>query len=491
MKLHPKRTGYRCRIQIVAAAAIVILFVAAAAAAEAQRVPLVAIDSRGGILSGLSRDDIEVFANGQRVDSFLLEKRLSSAVSPARRVNFLIFDTLSITHRWLSQAKTIAERFLTASTGSEFLLLSVEPGSGLQYLLGPTSDRPALLRALSRKIVARQPGLMLDNYPHRLDQNDGLLVSDPRAPKPQLGDTRVERDEVSAPNTRKDEQKKGDLFLASLSTLNAILAGFSDSVKSVYLFSEGIASRASYLDRSKIDPNIRLEVQTIDNRFLNSLASLAGTLKTSGALIFVVNPAGAQIAQAEADSGENQLRLLAEQSGGRYLEGEPEVIAALLTTAEKAFYEVVLPPAGSGSGPVEIEIRSRNPGVTLHYGRRVFPGRGLEPVSPDEKKKLALDAAGDGYVSRMVLRLRPAGPITRSEDRDKVVFRLNLPEEFRRSPLELFRVWIGKRGRASLVEMESVDPAAGELSVPVLKKKGYRIRVVIIEPRSAATLVIP
>jgi hypothetical protein len=485
------RSLHRNRVRLLAAIVMMIIGSALAATAETQRVLLVAVDGRGEVERNLSGASIDVFANGRRIESFTLERRLSSPDSPTRRVNFLIFDTLSTTHRWLSQAKAIAEQLLSASAGGEFLLLSLEPGSGLQYLLGPTADRAALLRALRRKIVARQPGKALENYPHRFNQNDGLLVSDPRTAKTQTGELRTERDEVSAPNTRQDEQKKGDLFLDSLSTLNAALSGFSDSVKSVYLFSEGIATRATYQDLSRTDYNARLEVQTVDNRFLNSLAALAGIFKTSGALVFIVNSAGAQVTQTEADSGESQLRMLAEKSGGRYLEGEPEAIAAQLTASEKSFYEVVFPPDGLGSGPVEIEIRSREPGVTLYYGRRVFAGRGLEQLNAGEKMKLALDAAGNGYASRIALRLHPAGPVARSEDRDKIVFRLDLSADFRNSPLEVFRVWLGKGSRPPLVEMERLDPAGKDLSITVPKKKGYRIRVVIVEPRSAAAVVIP
>ena len=484
------RTFHRCRNRVLAAVGTMIFGAMLASAAETLRVPLVAIDSRGEVISGLSRDNIEIFANGRRLESFLLEKRLSSAVSPARRIAFLIFDTLSTTHRWLSQAKTIGEQLFTAAAGSEFILFSLEPGSGLQYHLGPTANRAELLRAL-RKIVARQPGLMLDNYPHRVDPNEGLLVSDPRTPKPQMGDVRTERDVITAPQTQQNEQKKADLFIASLSTLNAVLAGFSDSVKSVYFFSEGIASRTTYLDLSKIDPNIRLEVQTLDNRFLNSLAALAAIFRTNGAIVFIVNPAGAQIAQAEADSGESQLRLLAEKSGGRYLEGESEIIVRQLAATENAFYEVVLPPEGLGRGPIDIEIKSRNPEVRLHYGRRVFPGRDFEQFSPAEKKRLAVDAAGDGYASRMALRLRSAGPISQSDDRDRIVFRMNLPKDLARSPLDVFRVWTAKRGHEPIVEVERIEPAGEEISIAVLKKKGYRSRVVIIEPRSTATIVIP
>lgn len=493
MNRNRKWTFHRCRNRLLTAVGIMIFGITLAAAAETLRVPLVAVDSRGEVISGLSRESIEVFANGRQVESFFLEKRLPSGVSPARRVVFLIFDTLSATHRWLSQAKTIAEQLFSTSTGGEFLLLSLEPGSGLRYHLGPTADRAALLRAVRREIVARQqPGKTLDSYPHRFDQNDGLLVNDPRTPKTQMGDVRtVERDPVSAPQTQQNERKKADLFLASLSTLNSALAGFSGSVKSVYLFSEGIASHTSYQDLSKTDPNIRLEVKTVDNRFLNSLAVLAGIFKTSGAVFIVVNPAGAQVGQSDSDSGENQLRLLAEQSGGRYLEGQPEAIAGRLIGMESAFYEVVLPPDGLGRGPVEIEIKSKDPEVRLYYGRRVILGSGFEQSNPEDRKRVALDAAGEGYASRMTLRLRASGPIAQSEERDKIVFRLNLPEDLSRSPLDVFRVWLGKRGREPLVEMERIEPASGELSIAVLKKKGYRIRVVIIEPRSAAALIIP
>ena len=461
-------------------------------AAGFLRVPLVAVDSRGAAVSGIGGDSIEVYANGRRVENFILEKRTEGSSTPTRRTVFLIFDTLSTTHLWLSRAKIIAEQLLDSSgPGIDYLLLSLEPGSGLRYLLGPSGDRREVIRALRKKIATRHPGSTLDSSPRRIDRDDGLLVGDPRSPRPQLGETRTERDPFSAKQTQLNEQEKGELFLSSLTTLNVALTGFNDSVKTVYLFSGGIASRTRYQDLSTTNPNLHGEVQTVDNLFLNSLAGLSDVFKTRGAVFFVVNPAGAQIGREEPGSGENQLRLLAEKGGGRYLEGEPETIVRQLTEMENAFFEVVLPLDGLGSGPIDIEIKPKDPALQLHYGRRAFPSRGFEQLSRDEKMRLALDAAEGGYASGMVLRLRTAELIAKSEDRVRTVYRLKLPDGFSGFPLEVFRVWLGKGGRGAIVELERLEPVGDELSLPVVKKKGYRIRVVIVEPRSAAALIVP
>ncbi|MDD8015439.1 MAG: hypothetical protein PHX45_07070, partial [Acidobacteriota bacterium] len=127
----------------------------------------------------------------------------------------------------------------------------------------------------------------------------------------------------------------------------------------------------------------------------------------------------------------------------------------------------------------------------LYYGHRVFPSRGFEYLDPDEKARLALDAAEGGYASQMTLGPRTAEITEKSESRDRATYRLKLPADFQGSPLDVFRVWLGKGGRPGIVETERIDPAGDEAVITVVKKKGYRSRVVIIEPRNSAALILP
>jgi hypothetical protein len=459
--------------------------------ADVVRVPLVALDSRGAALKDISRDSLEVLANGRRAEAFALEKRAPGASPAEQRIVFLIYDTLSTSHLWLSKAKTITEKLLDSSDpGIAYLLLSLEPGAGLRYVLGPSQDRAEVVRTLRQKIVARQGGTTLDSNPHRVARDDGLLVEDPRTVQPRFGATLTEQDPISAPKTRQDERKKGELFLSSLDTLNTALSGFHDSIKTVYFFSGGIATRTQYQDRSTTNPNFIGEVQTVDTVFLNSLAGLADIFRTKGAIVFVVNPAGAQIGKNEPGSGEGQLQLLAERAGGRYLEGEPETIVQSMNEMESSFYEILLPLGEFGTDPIDIEIRSKDPGVTLHYSHRVFPFRGFASLSEDDKMRLALDAAEGGDASKMVLRLRKAEVLGKSEAGGSVQYRLRLPEGFLDSPLDVFRIWLGQGSQPTVIELEKLRSEGGELALAVEKKKGLRIRVVIIEHRSAAGLIV-
>ncbi len=347
-----------------------------------------------------------------------------------------------------------------------------------------------MIRTLRKKIVARQGGAGLDSGPRRIARDDGLLVEDPRTVQPRFGESLTERDPISAPKTKQDERKKGELFLASLGTLNTALSGFNDSIKTVYLFSGGIAARTQYQDLSTTNPNFRAEVQTVDSLFLNSLAGLADIFKTKGAVVFVINPAGAQIGKDEPGSGEGQLQLLAERAGGRYLEGEPETIVRSLNGMESAYYEITLPVESFGTDPIDIELKPKDPGLRLIYSHRVFPSRGFDSLSGNEKMRLALDAAEGGDASKMALRLRTAEILAKSEERGRLVYRVRLPEAFLDSPLDVFRVWLGKGSRPSELQLERVRPGGGELSLAVDKKEGYRIRVVIVEPRSGAGLIV-
>jgi hypothetical protein len=456
------------------------------------RVPVVAIDSQGAAVAVLRRDALEVHVNGRRTEAFSLEKRPSGSPSTGQRIDFLIFDTLSTTHLWLSKAKIITERVLrSADPGISYLLLSFEPGSGLRYILGPSQDGAEVLRVLRREVVARQAGSGLDSGPRRISRDDNLLVGDPRTEQPRMGTALTERDPISGPKTKLDELKKGAVFLASLGTLNTALSGFHDSVKSVYFFSGGIPSRTQYQDRSTTDFNLRGEVQTIDSLFLNNLTALADSLRAKGAVVFVINPSGPQVGKDDPGSGVIQLQLLAERAGGCYIEGEPEAIVRRLTEMESAFHELVLPVGNFGTDPIDIEIKSKDPGLKLHYAHRIFPTTGFDGLSREEKMRLALDAAEGGNASRLALRLQPAEVISKSENPDGVLYRLRLPKEFLDSPLDVFRIWLGRDGTPSLIDLQRLVPEGGELSLSVEKKKGRRLRVLVVEPRSAAGLIVP
>lgn len=480
---------------------------AAAAArlpAYIARVPLVAVDSRGMAVAVISRGNLEVLANGRPVPGFSMEKRAGGAALSDERTVFLLFDTLSTTHFWLSKAKTIAERLLEGfEPGIAYVLLSLEPGEGLRYVLGPTDDRTDVLETMHRRIVARQTTAELDSRPKRFAREDGLFVEDPRTEQPRFGfgnperDPRFgvaftgERDSISAPKARLDERKKGDLFLSSLGTLSTALGAFHASMTTVYFFSSGIAARTRFQDRSTIDPNAYSEVKTVDSYFLNSLASLADMFRTKGALVFVINPAGVELAATEIGSGEGQLGLLAERAGGRYLKGEPETIVRLLGEMEGAFYEVALPLEDFGTDPIDIEIRSKDPALRLFYSHRVFPLRGFSQLGQEDKMRLVLDAAEGGHASRMAMGLRPAEVIAKSEDSGRLLYRLKLPGSFREAPLEVFRVWLAKDSRRTVIDLERLPPQDAELSLAVDKKKGTRVRLLIVEPRSASALILP
>ena len=192
------------------------------------------------------------------------------------------------------------------------------------------------------------------------------------------------------------------------------------------------------------------------------------------------------------DKGLNKFKqLVAERAGGRYLEGDPETIVRNLTEMEAAFCEVVLPAADLGTDPLDIEIRPKDPGLRLLYAHRLLPARGFGSLAAEDKMRLAIDAAHDGEASRLALRLRQAEVLAKTEAGGRILYRIRLPEAFMDTPLEVYRVWLPRGNRPPGLDVERVRPAGGELSFAVAKKAGYRARVVIIEPRRSAGLIVP
>jgi len=90
-------------------------------------------------------------------------------------------------------------------------------------------------------------------------------------------------------------------------------------------------------------------------------------LQWNGSLLFLINPAGTRLDIHDQDSGEQSLRMLAGESGGRYYDGPEEEIAKEIAGMESAYYEISFPdPAdfpgfGDGFRDPSAGLRTRNP----------------------------------------------------------------------------------------------------------------------------------
>ena len=83
-------------------------------------------------------------------------------------------------------------------------------------------------------------------------------------------------------------------------------------------------------------------------------------------MLFAIDTASVLKRAADERSGEPSLRLLVNESGGRFFEGTDEDIIGSLSAAEQGYYELALSvPASKRGEGIPLEVRAKDRALTL------------------------------------------------------------------------------------------------------------------------------
>ena len=140
------------------------------------RVPLVAVDSKGNAIFDLKNSDVNVTVNGKIITRFTLlnrtygvsqtvrietpakEASVSKAKQPeeGKRTVVLLFDlnlsdAVSI-HRSRKTARAIIAK---ADPETRFVLMTIEPFTGLKFISENKGDRKELLKMINKQVTPR------------------------------------------------------------------------------------------------------------------------------------------------------------------------------------------------------------------------------------------------------------------------------------------------------------------------------------------------
>ena len=283
-------------------------------------------------------------------------------------------------------------------------------------------------------------------------------------------------------------------FQSSLETLGVILGSFQESSKVVYLFSSGIPLKMFEKEQTyAVDSEgFKQEIVMIrpDMLLYRSLQSLASTLNRNGALLFVVNPGGTRISGFDPESGEMSLRVLADDSGGKYYAGTEKEVTKDVAAMERAYYEIYFPDAPGLKGPeFDFEVKCRKPGISIYTLKRLARGKEYVEMSPLEREVLMLDVVQHGYYSQVKLKTIPFVVSKKTDAQGRSVYPVHIPDEFVGSELDLYKVWINREKNDVKMESEKIKSRNTEMEIRMKPRKEYRFYLVLFDPRNRIVLV--
>ena len=273
-------------------------------------VPVYAIDKAGAPILDLTHDDLEVYIKNLKVEKFDIHKKQFQVTEtkkstasvppqpqapPQKKLVFLLFDAAFSTYNLLAKGKAIADTAIAQSDQTaQYVLLTIEPFTGLHYILGPTRDLKLLAKSMKKYVEGKRAGFLTTIA---LENRD-IYTVDPRSNEPLdngkqggLGGARTKTG-ISDPNSLnsnavppefifdkldwREKKRVVASYLSALMTLDVVLGQFRDYSKVIYLYSCGIPGDA-FLDRTEfMEPG-----QWISNYTFDSVSYDA--LKTVGA----------------------------------------------------------------------------------------------------------------------------------------------------------------------------------------------------------------
>jgi VWFA-related protein len=415
-------------------------------------VDAIVTDENGNFISGLTREDFEVFEDGksQKIEMFsyvdlpveapdrfgTLDRPVSAdARSNATpfdgRVYVLVLDDLDISPLRTSLVKKWAREFVERHLGSNDIAAVVHTSGRPDATQDFTSDRRLLLAAIDKFIGRRFRSAAVEalerHYQRQLTKGlgdrDDELAPDPGAA---IAD-------AAAPIDVRDMERdqRAHAVLDTLKNLGDFLAGVRGRRKAVLLFSEGLEMPMSEIYGIRTSTDVvgaikdaitsaarsNVNFFALDPRGLIGMTTEFIELAGSGAPDVATGAFGALTAQqglmTDIRVSQDSLRTLAEETGG---------FAAVNTNALGTAFERIVdansryyvlgyyPPAPARDGRFHrIEVRVKRPGLRVSARRGYASPRGRTPAERkrDEETRRARDARR-GAVNNTSPELRDA-----------------------------------------------------------------------------------
>lgn len=446
-------------------------------------VPLFAVDRDGNAITDLKKEELRLLVNKRPADEFILTRRLfdveeelpqgqSVPVVGKKRMMFLIFDNAFSSMTNFKKSIRIAKRLVEgAASSTSFSILTIDPYAGLLYLGGELEQKAKVIDLIDKKVVSNPKARDIETFKAMSSRTQfgssiGSFYAD--------NETRFFWEEIGGAALKRINRN----YFRSLEVLTFAMNSIQDN-KFVYLFSEGIS-----LSASKIIPRQDAEYQEL-------ISKSADLLGRSGAVLFIINPAGVTLASDDESSGEDSLRELADKSGGRYLEGETKSISRRIKNMHRAYYEIAFPENSDDRSTVRnIVVTAMRPGVSVHTIHSLEKSRPYVELNKIEKEILALNLIKRNpfFLKRMTLSDMIVKKHYQKEKKE--VYEIAIPDAWLQQKLDLYIVSIDPTSKDENIEKNSWLAETAGKTIELDAQGNPMIGFVVINPKAQAALLL-
>jgi hypothetical protein len=167
-------------------------------------------------------------------------------------------------------------------------------------------------------------------------------------------------------------------------------------------------------------------------------------------------------------SGEEWLRIMANESGGKYLEGKNQQIVETLEQIHQSYYEVAFPDlSGLKNTTREVTIKPRRDNVFIHSLRSLEKTKPYSRLSKIEKEMVALNlVAQHNPLVNAGLSPQHARVAKIKKHKNQQVFHLILAKEFLNRDLDLYKIWVKDGQEVIRIDTGTLKPTRSKIKIP-------------------------
>lgn len=449
-------------------------------------IPLFVVDSSGNSVMDLQEGDIKLLLDGKEVKEFVLFRRTFSVSDEKDRAKevakdplkdkekmiFFLFDIALTSKDSIERSRKIAMNIVENSDkNNRFVIMSITPHSGLVYSGGPTNDKKNIDKLIEKRVLARSNIKISIAGDVLRESSAGNKAKYESHIMPNLN----EITSFLIPHHNRALKQKNVNFFKSFETLFYAVNTIKSN-KFIYLFTEGIPEHTQAGDKSSL--------------YQLYLKKVADHLSQSGAVLFIINPSGTELSSFSTASGEDSLRFLAKESGGKYFEGAEEQIANTMENIHRAYYEIGfsdIPDAKVNTR--RVTIKSDRKGIKIHTLRSLKESNDYASMKKLSKEMLVLNLVSKNPLFHISFPFKDIAVDKIERTTAETVFFVTLPQEFLKHKIDLFKIWVDSKSREPEIERQELVSMNKKMSVRIENIKRKENHFVIIDGETNSALV--